>query len=111
MILLLILLIMIQFVMVKQLNNAFWLETINIELDSIISSYAWELVELHPKTKPFGYKKMFKKLESNDAINKYMACLVAKSYNENVDDLILIFLLLKLHQLECYLPLFIFINL
>jgi hypothetical protein len=59
-ILLLILLIMIQYVMVKQYAlNAFWLETINIELDSIISNHAWELVELHPKTKPIGCKKLF----------------------------------------------------
>jgi hypothetical protein len=50
-------------------------------LDSIISNHAWELVELHPKTKPFGCKKVFKKkLEPNDAIDKYMAYLVAKSY-------------------------------
>jgi hypothetical protein len=98
----------------KSINffNAFWLETINIELDSIISNHALELVELHTKTKSFGCKKVFKKkLESNDTIDKYMVYLVAKSYKENVDYLILIFWLLKLHQLECYLPLLIFINL
>jgi hypothetical protein len=54
MILLLLLLIMIQYAL-----NAFWLETINIELDSIISNHTWKLVELHPKTKPFGCKKVF----------------------------------------------------
>jgi hypothetical protein len=54
MILLLILLIMIQYAL-----NIFWLETINIELDSIISNHAWKLVELHPGTKPFGCKKVF----------------------------------------------------
>jgi hypothetical protein len=55
MILLFILLIMIQYVMVKQyVLNAFWLEITNIEFDSIISNHTWELIELHPKTKPFG---------------------------------------------------------
>jgi hypothetical protein len=55
MILLFILLIMIQYVIVKQyVLNAFWLEITNIELDSIISNHTWELIELHLKTKPFG---------------------------------------------------------
>jgi hypothetical protein len=55
MILLFILLIMIQYVMVKQYAiNAFWLETTNIEFDLIIFNHTWELIELHPKTKPFG---------------------------------------------------------
>ena len=40
----------------KSIDAPFWLEAINSELDSIMSNYTWELVELPPKVKPIGCK-------------------------------------------------------
>jgi hypothetical protein len=61
---------------------------INNELDSIMSNHTWELVELPPKTKPIGFKRMFKKkLKPDGTIDKYKARLVVKGYKQkqNVD--------------------------
>ena len=73
---------------IKSIDAPFWLKAINSELDSIISNHTWELVELPPKVKPISCKWIFKrKLKPDGTIDKYKACLVAKSYKQkhNVD--------------------------
>jgi hypothetical protein len=40
---------------------AFWKETINDEMDSILSNKTWILVDLPPGSKPIGYKWVFRR--------------------------------------------------
>jgi hypothetical protein len=68
---------------IKSIDAPFWLEAINNELDSIMSNYTWELVELPPKTKPICCNRVFKKkLKPDSIIDKYKVRLVAKGYKQ-----------------------------
>lgn len=58
-------------------------ETVNNELDSIMSNYVRELVDLPLDTKPIGCKWVFKKkLKADRSINKYKTRLVAKGFTQ-----------------------------
>ena len=60
-----------------------WKETINSEIESILSNHTWELVNLPPDSKPIGSNWFFKrKLKPDGSIDKYKARLVAKSYRQ-----------------------------
>lgn len=60
-----------------------WKEAIESEIDSILQNYTWELVNLPPRSKPLGYKWIFKrKMKANGSIEKYKARLVIKGYKQ-----------------------------
>ena len=60
-----------------------WKEAVNNEVESILISHTWELVNLSPGSKPIGSKLIFKrKLKPNGSIDKYKARLVAKGYRQ-----------------------------
>ena len=62
-------------------NSSFWKETVNSEIDSILSNHTWELVDLSPGKKPLGSKWIFKrKMKADDIIDKYKARLVVKDF-------------------------------
>ncbi|XP_075492405.1 putative mitochondrial protein AtMg00820 [Primulina tabacum] len=59
-----------------------WKEAINSEMESILQNHTWELVNLHPGSKPLGCKWVFKrKMKSDGTIEKYKARLVIKGYH------------------------------
>jgi hypothetical protein len=102
------------------MHAPFWLETINNELDSIMSNHIWQLVELPPKIKPIGCKWVFKKkLKPDGTIDKYKALrhawwLKATSKSKILiilNILTLIIRLPELYLLEYCLLLLLFINL
>ena len=60
-----------------------WKEIINSEIESIMHSHTWEIVDLPPGVKTIGCKWIFKrKLKPYRSIEKYMARLVAKSFKQ-----------------------------
>src|SRR4029079_18985091 len=60
-----------------------WKETVQSEMDSILSNGTWELTERPYGCKPVGCKWIFKKkLKPDGTINKYKARLVAKGYTQ-----------------------------
>jgi len=60
-----------------------WKETINSEIESILSNHTWELTNLPPSSKSIGSEWIFKmKLKPDGSINKYKVRLVAKGYRQ-----------------------------
>ena len=60
-----------------------WKEAINSEVESILQNHTWELVDIPPRSKPIGYKWIFKrKLKADGSVDKYKARLVAKGYRQ-----------------------------
>ena len=48
-----------------------WKETANNEIEPIMQNHTWELVDLSPGSKPFGYKWIFKRnTKADGAIDK-----------------------------------------
>jgi len=67
---------------------AFWKETVNDEMDSILSNNTWILVDLPLGSKPIECKWVFKRKYNTDgSIQTFKARLVAKGFtkNEGVD--------------------------
>ncbi|XP_068331482.1 uncharacterized protein [Pyrus communis] len=61
----------------------YWNEAIQSEIESIMQSNTWELVNLPPGNKLIGHKWIFKrKLRTDGTIDKYKARLVAKGYRQ-----------------------------
>lgn len=61
----------------------FWKETLNYEIESILSNFMWELVDLPLGTTPLGYKSIFKKkLKADESIDKFKARLIAKGFKK-----------------------------
>lgn len=61
----------------------FWKEDINSEMESILQSHTWELVDLPSGDKPLGCKWIFKKkFKADGSIDKYKARLVAKGFRQ-----------------------------
>ena len=53
-----------------------WKEAIQSEIDSILQSHTWELVDFPLGCKPLGYKWIFKrKMKADGSIDKYKASL------------------------------------
>ncbi|KAF3661707.1 hypothetical protein FXO38_11555 [Capsicum annuum] len=64
-------------------DSSFWKETVNSEIDSILSNYTWELVDLPPENKSLGSKWIFKrKMKVNGTIDKYKTRLVVKGFKQ-----------------------------
>ena len=62
-------------------NSDKWIETMNQEYKSMQDNKVWELVPLPEDVKPIGCKWIFKtKRDSKGNVERYKACLVAKSY-------------------------------
>ena len=60
-----------------------WKETVQSEMDSILSNGTWELTARPYGCKPVGCKWIFKKkLKPGGTIDKYKARLVAKGYTQ-----------------------------
>lgn len=58
-----------------------WMETMRVEMDSILKNDTWTLVDRPPKRKVIGVKWVYKaKYKSDGTLNKYKARLVAKGY-------------------------------
>ena len=58
-------------------------ELINIEIESILPKYTWEMMDLPLENKPFGYMWNFKrKLKADEYIETYKARLVIKEYRQ-----------------------------
>ena len=67
----------------KSIDVIFWKETINGELDSILSNHTWVLTDLPRGPKSLGCKCLPKKTLKVDAnIDKYEPRLVAKGFNQ-----------------------------
>ena len=63
------------------LETPLWKETVNSEVESILQTHTWELVDLPPGTKSLGYKWIFKsKMKEDGSIDKYKARLVVKCF-------------------------------
>ena len=60
-----------------------WKESVNSEIQSIVSNGIWELVDVPPRCLTVGCKWIFKKkLNPDGTINKYKARLVAKGFTQ-----------------------------
>nr|GFB42002.1 DNA-directed RNA polymerase subunit beta' [Tanacetum cinerariifolium] len=60
-----------------------WKEAIKSEIDSILETHTWELVDLPPGCKPLGYKWIFKKnMKADGTVDKYKARLVIKGFRQ-----------------------------
>ena len=61
----------------------YWKESINSEIQSIVSNGTWELIDLPPGCTTVECKWIFKKkLNPDGTINKYKARLVAKGFTQ-----------------------------
>ncbi|KAF3625849.1 hypothetical protein FXO38_29555 [Capsicum annuum] len=49
-------------------DSSFWKETVDSDIDSILSNHTWELVDLPPGNKPLGSKWIFKSKMKADGI-------------------------------------------
>ncbi|GJR00472.1 zinc finger, CCHC-type containing protein [Tanacetum coccineum] len=66
---------------IKSEDVAFWKETINDEMDSVMGNNTWVLVDLPPGCKPLSCKWIFKrKLKVNGTIEKFKARLVIQGF-------------------------------
>ena len=64
-------------------DAAFWKETINDEIDSIMGNTTWKLVNLSPSSNPIGYKWIFKKSKKVDGtIERFKGRLVTKGFTQ-----------------------------
>ena len=64
-------------------DSTSWKETINSEIESILSNHTWELVDLPPGNKPLSSKWIFKKKMKDDGtIDKYKARLDVKGFRQ-----------------------------
>ncbi|GJW56941.1 zinc finger, CCHC-type containing protein [Tanacetum coccineum] len=71
----------------KSKDVAFWKETINDEMDSIMGNNTWVLADLSPGCKPLGYKWIFKrKLKVDGTIGKFKARLAIQLFRQNKFD-------------------------
>ena len=62
-------------------NSHKWINAMEEEIKSMKDNDVWELVELPSGVKPIGCKWIFKtKRDSQGRIERYKACLVAKSF-------------------------------
>ena len=62
---------------------SFWKDSIQDEMDSILSNHTWELVDLPPASKPIGCKWVFrKKYHTDGTLHSYKARLVAKGFQQ-----------------------------
>ena len=60
-----------------------WKESVNSEIQSIVSNGTWELVDLPLRCTTVGCKWIFKKkLNPDGTVNKYKARLVAKGFTQ-----------------------------
>ncbi|GJT35341.1 calcineurin B-like protein 4 [Tanacetum coccineum] len=60
-----------------------WKEAIKSEIESILQSHTWELVDLLSGCKPLGYKWIFKKkMKADGTIDKYKARLEIKGFRQ-----------------------------
>ncbi|GJY63052.1 zinc finger, CCHC-type containing protein [Tanacetum coccineum] len=67
----------------KSHDVAFWKETINDEMDSIMGNNTWVLVDLPPGCKPLDCKWIFKrKLKVDGTIEKFKARLVIQGFKQ-----------------------------
>ena len=64
-------------------DSNFWKETVNSEIESILSNHTWELIDLPSGNKPLGSKWIFKrKMKDDRTIDKYKARLVVKGFRQ-----------------------------
>ena len=62
-------------------DSTFWKETVNDEMNSILSNNTWVLVDLPIGSKPIGCKWVFRrKYNTNGSIQTFKARLVAKGF-------------------------------
>ena len=65
------------------LDSSFWKETVDSEIDSILSNHTWELVDLPPGNKPLDFKWIFKrKMKEDGTIDNYKAKLLVKGFKQ-----------------------------
>nr|GEY56616.1 zinc finger, CCHC-type [Tanacetum cinerariifolium] len=70
---------------IKSQDVAFWKETINDEMDSIMGNNTWVLANLSRGCKPLGYKWIFKrKLKVDGTIEKFKARLVIYGFKQKL---------------------------
>jgi hypothetical protein len=61
---------------------SYWKEVDNIGIESIMKNHTWKLIDLPHRSKPSGYKWIFKiKMKTNSTIDKYKARLFVKGYD------------------------------
>jgi hypothetical protein len=64
-------------------DAAFWRETVNDEMDSILSNNTWVLVDLPPGSNTIGCKWVFRrKYRIDGTIQTFKARLVAKGFRQ-----------------------------
>ncbi|KAD2805952.1 hypothetical protein E3N88_39329 [Mikania micrantha] len=68
---------------VTSLERPQWKEAIKNEIDSILQNHTWELVDLTPRCKPLGYRRIFKrKMKADGSIDKYKTTLAIKGFRQ-----------------------------
>jgi len=67
-------------------NSQNWIDAMKDEIKSKQDNDVWNLVELHKGMKPIGCKWIFEtKRDSKGNVERYKACLVAKSFTQKED--------------------------
>ena len=57
-------------------ESTYWKEVVNSEIESILRNHSWELIDLPPRNKPLGSKRILKmKMNINGTVYKYKARL------------------------------------
>jgi len=61
----------------------YWKEVIDSEINSIMNSHIWELLNLPPISKSLGHKWIFKrKMKIDETINKYKGRFIVKGFRQ-----------------------------
>lgn len=64
-------------------DSAFWKETVNDEMDSLLSNNTWVLVDLPPGSKAIGCKQVFRKKYNTDgSVQTFKGTLVTKGFRQ-----------------------------
>ncbi|KAK2451623.1 putative mitochondrial protein [Trifolium repens] len=60
-----------------------WIKAMDLELEALIKTGTWKIVDLPPNVKPIGCRWVYRvKFKSDGSVDRYKARLVAKGYNQ-----------------------------